>query len=217
MASDAVAAITRDHRVMETLFQMLREPDSDRPALLAEVTARLSAHSWAEEEKVYPALATREPDEAGKVYHGVEEHHEATELLHKLQATDPASPEFDSVLEEFVSSINHHVEEEESELLPSLAEAVDAATLDRLGRDFEKRRLEILESHGVSDEQVGAGVTPALVPEGSSGTNGRARRSSDDSADATRDELYEQAKQADIAGRSQMNKDELADALRRHG
>jgi hemerythrin superfamily protein len=125
MASDAVTLIMNDHRVMETLFEMLKDPKSDRPALVAEVVARLSAHSWAEEEKVYPALIKAHPDEESQVYHGVEEHHEATELLHKLQTTDPASPQFDAVLEEFVDAVQHHVEEEEQEILPEMAEALD--------------------------------------------------------------------------------------------
>ena len=70
MASDAVTMIKNDHRVMERLFDMLKDPNSDRPALLSEVAARLSAHSWAEEEKVYPALLKADPSEEGQVYHG---------------------------------------------------------------------------------------------------------------------------------------------------
>jgi hemerythrin-like domain-containing protein len=206
MASDAVTLIMNDHRVMETLFEMLKDPGSNRPALVAEVVARLSAHSWAEEEKVYPALIKADPTEEGQVYHGVEEHHEATELLHKLQQTDPTTPEFDSVLEKFVEAVQHHVEEEESEILPGLAESVDQARLVELGREFEERRLEVLKEHGISDQAVGAGGAAAQVA--SAEAAGRS-----DVADMTRDELYEKAKEADIPGRSQMTKEQLAEAL----
>ncbi|HYN94742.1 MAG TPA: hemerythrin domain-containing protein [Pilimelia sp.] len=206
MAADAVTLIMNDHRVMESLFEMLKDPKSDRPALLSEVTARLSAHAWAEEERVYTALIKAEPSEEGQVFHGVEEHHEAAELLHKLQVTDPASPEFDTVLEEFVNAVQHHVEEEESEILPELADALDDSRLEQIGAAFEERRLEILRAHGITDQAVGSGGAVAQLARSASA--GRA-----DVAEMSREELYEKAKQADIAGRSQMNKDELAKAV----
>jgi hemerythrin superfamily protein len=206
MASDAVTMITNDHRVMETLFEMLKDPHSDRRALLTEVAARLSAHSWAEEEKVYPALLKADPSEEAEVYHGVEEHHEATDLLHKLLVTDPASQQFDTALERFVDAVKHHVDEEESEILPDLANKIDQARLERLGDAFEARRLEILRSHGIDDKAVGSGG--AAVQMARAQQAGRA-----DVEQMTRDELYEKAKEADIPGRSQMSKDELAKAV----
>jgi hemerythrin superfamily protein len=210
MASDAVTLIMNDHRVMERLFEMLKDPNSDRPALLAEVVARLSAHSWAEEEKVYPALVKADPAEESQVYHGVEEHHEATELLHKLMATDSNSAQFDSLLTEFIDAVKHHVEEEESEILPELSESIGESKLEELGRAFEERRLEVLAAHGITDQAVGAGGAAAQLALGERAGRG-------DVASMTRDELYEKAREADVPGRSQMNKDELAKAVEERG
>ncbi|HZN70610.1 MAG TPA: hemerythrin domain-containing protein [Micromonosporaceae bacterium] len=204
MTSDVVTLIKNDHRVMETLFGMLKSAGSDRPALLSEVAARLSAHSWAEEEKVYPALV--KAGEEQEVYHGVEEHHEATELLHRLLTIDPDSGEFDTALADFVAAVQHHVEEEESEILPDLAAMFDRAKLERLGQAFEERRLEVLRSHGIDDKAIGSGG--AAVRMAQARQAGRA-----DVEEMTRDELYEKAKQADIPGRSQMSKDELTKAV----
>lgn len=74
---DAVTAITNDHRRMEALFDKLRSAGEDRTPLVAEVKARLTAHSVAEEEHVYPALVGNDPAEQDEVHHGVEEHREA--------------------------------------------------------------------------------------------------------------------------------------------
>jgi hemerythrin superfamily protein len=156
MTKDAVDAITQDHRLMESLFEDCRTNKAARPALVAEIKARLSAHSAAEEEKVYPALAKAEPGEAEEVHHGVEEHREAEQLLARLEATDPDGPEFDKALRDFVAAVAHHVQEEESEILPSLEEAVDRQTLEDLGAAFEARRVELLRKAGL-DATVGVG------------------------------------------------------------
>ncbi len=194
MASDAVTLIMNDHRVLENLFERLKSGDGDRRALVAEVKARLTAHSEAEELRVYPAIKDADPDQSEDVEHAYDEHKEAEALLMRLEETDPDSPQFDRALADCVDAVKHHVEEEESEVLPALAEAVDRRTLERLGAEFEESRLEVLREAGFEG------------PRGSGGSDG--------AADATREELYEQAKQAGISGRSTMSKDELADALR---
>jgi hemerythrin superfamily protein len=152
MAIDTVTAIKNDHRVMEQLFERMRTQKNKRSGLLKECVARLSAHSWAEEERVYPAIVQADPPERVKVYHGVEEHHEAEQLLHKLEETDPTSADFDAVLEEFVSAVKHHVEEEETTILPALADSVGQARLKELGAAFEERRMAVLLEHGIGAE-----------------------------------------------------------------
>lgn len=179
MASDAVTVIQNDHRVMEALFEELRDPASDRPALLDEVAARFAAHARAEEEQVYPALVEADPSQADDVHHGLDEHHEAEELLEELRATALDSPAFDEVLDEFVAAVSHHVEEEESELLPRLAESVGKARLQELGRAFEQARLHQLRGAGF--EQAGEAADT-----GNSDAAGHRYINKDDLVDAAR-------------------------------
>jgi hemerythrin-like domain-containing protein len=188
---DAVEAIKQDHQRMEQVFAKLEAGDGDRRALLTEVEHRLEAHSHAEEQEVYPAIKKAVPDEADEVDHGSDEHSEAESLLHKaISLAD--SPDFDDALQEFLEAVRHHVNEEESELLPALADAVDDGELERLGTAFEKKRQEELREAGLDDDGAGA---------------------AHDMDEMTRAELYEEAKRAEVQGRSQMTKDELKDAL----
>lgn len=180
---DVIKLITDDHRMMESLFEKLRSGEGDRKLLVEECAARLTAHSRAEEERVYPVITEKNPSESGEVHHGYEEHQEAEQLLHRLQGTDPQGPDFEPALTAFVDAVKHHVEEEESKILPALAEAVGRTELEELGRAFAKRRKEELKAHGIDD-------------------------------DVSRAELYQQAQEAGIAGRSQMSKEELARELR---
>lgn len=86
-----------------------------------------------------------------------------------------------------MSAVSHHVQEEESEILPALRQKVPAERLAELGELFESRRRSELAEAGYEGP-------PDL--------------------DATKDELYEQAKTAEVEGRSDMNKQQLRDALR---
>jgi hemerythrin superfamily protein len=200
MATDAVTLIENDHRVLEGLFDQLQAGEGDRKALVDEVAARLNAHSRAEEQKVYPAIEQADPAEEEEVEHAYDEHREAEHLLEKARHLIE-TPNFGQALTEFVEAVRHHVEEEENEVLPALRDAVDQKTLERLGAEFEEVRVELLRGAGIEDEPAATGGVEAA----------------DDLEDATRDELYERAKEADIPGRSGMKKQELAEALREQG
>ncbi|MEV0902185.1 hemerythrin domain-containing protein [Actinoplanes sp. NPDC049802] len=194
MASDAVTLIKNDHRLMKELFAQLKHGDENRRALVAEIEARLSAHARAEETEVYPIIA-KATGEKADLEHGTYEHLEAEHKLRKVRNLID-SPHFDQALEEFVAAVEHHMEEEESELLPALEKATDKKTLDRLGATFERARIDELSTSGYEQPP------------------GTARHDTDDLANATRDELYEKAQKASIPGRSHMRKEDLIEALR---
>ncbi len=184
MAEDAVTLILKDHRTMEELFDRLQSEPDQRPRLLEEIEAILTAHSRAEEDEVYPAAAEA-AGEGPEVRHGTEEHQEAEELLRKLKDCDPKSREFDKRCKEFVDAVKHHVEEEESDVLPGLREAVSQKRAQELGRAFWERREQELKRFDVK---------------------GRVPRQRD---------LYEEARELDIENRSKMNKAELAEAVQK--
>nr|WP_281388846.1 hemerythrin domain-containing protein [Nocardiopsis algeriensis] len=177
--------ITRDHREMEKLFERLKTERDHRPQLLKKVEAMFLAHNRAEEEKVYPTIA-EEAGEKEEVHHGADEHHEAEEILDQLKQTDSQSKQFDQLLEKFVSAVKHHVEEEENEVLPALKEAVDASMLRQLGRAFDERRAEEMRKHEEGSMQQ--------IP---------------------KQRLYDEAKELGIKGHSNMNKEELVDAIKK--
>ncbi|NRQ35331.1 hemerythrin domain-containing protein [Nonomuraea sp. NN258] len=172
MATDVITLITHDHRTVESLFERLRKREGEQKALVRELHALLIAHARAEEDRVYPGI---------DAHHELEEHKEAEILLDALVRAEPGTRAFDETLDKLIESVGHHVEEEETKLLPELAKAVGEKGLRELGEAFAERRAEELR---------------ALVPQQSKA------------------ELYEQAKRADIPGRSQMGKEELAEALR---
>ncbi|MFI9009272.1 hemerythrin domain-containing protein [Actinosynnema sp. NPDC053489] len=169
---DVVDLIMQDHREVERLFAELKDHPEKRPLLVPVLTAVLTAHSRAEEAEVYPA-AKDEAGEVDEVAHSQEEHVEAEELLLKLSKTDPTSPAFEDVLQELVESVTHHVEEEESTVLPGMRERLDEKRREELGRAFAESRARHL------GDQPGEATREELLAQarnaGLSGASGKSK------------------------------------------
>lgn len=141
MAPDVVDLIMQDHREVEKLFDRMKAEPDQRPMLVPVVSTLLVAHSRAEEAEVYPA-ARDEADEADDVAHSQEEHAQAEEIMERLKTLDHHSAEFDSTLAELIEAITHHVEEEESSVLPGMRQALSVDRLQELGEAFLTARAE---------------------------------------------------------------------------
>jgi hemerythrin superfamily protein len=181
MPVDVVDLIMQDHREVERLFDELKQNPDKRPNLLPVLTTLLTAHSRAEEAEVYPVAAT-EAGEKEEVSHSQQEHVEADQLLAKLAKTDPTSAEFDKALQNLIDAVSHHVEEEETKVLPGMRSNLSDQRRSELGEAFAASRKQHL------GEQPG---------------------------DMTRDELAQQAKNADLSGTSGLPKDKLQQKLQR--
>ena len=197
MADDVISMLTTDHRELQRLFDMMTKDKSSRPLALPLAVAMLEAHSEAEEEQVYPALA-REAGQEEEAEHAAEEHHEAENLGKHLLEMDWESEEFDRALQEWVSNVLHHVEEEENDILPALSEALEPERLQELGVAFAQRRSQSLAGMPLTATGTGGGTRGQQVTGGE-----------------TREELYQKARDLGIQGRSSMNKEELAEEIRR--
>lgn len=143
MTADVVDLIMQDHREVERLFEELKSHPEKRPNLLPVLTTLLTAHSRAEESEVYPA-ARDEAGETEEVAHSQEEHLQADQLLAKLADTDPTSETFETTLAELVEAVTHHVQEEESKVLPGMRERLDENRLSELADAFATARAKHL-------------------------------------------------------------------------
>ncbi|MCX2926304.1 hemerythrin domain-containing protein [Streptomyces sp. NEAU-W12] len=152
---DVVELILRDHRRMEDLFRTMRNVEADRATALAEFADLLVAHASAEEDKVYPALRRYKNVDGDEVDHGVHEHQEGNEaLLALLEVEDTASQEWEDKLEELVTAVNHHMDEEERTVLNDARENVADDRRAQLGTAFREARARYLETDCGSVENV---------------------------------------------------------------
>jgi hemerythrin superfamily protein len=135
---DVVDLIMQDHREVECLFGLMQ---SQRPMLVPVVTSLLVAHSRAEEAEVYP-VARSEAGATEEVAHSQEEHAQAEQILERLKAADHNSPDFDRLLTELIDAVSHHVEEEESKVLPGMRDRLDESRRATLAEAFIASRAE---------------------------------------------------------------------------
>ena len=192
--ADVVELIKIQHKRIDQLLEQAEKAEPERMgALVRQVADLLLPHSQAEESFVYPAIKDYDRSEADEVKDGVAEHHHIEGLLQELLDDEPGGPGYDGKLAALIGELRHHVEEEEQDLLPVLTEQASDEEREELGARFAE-----VTGHQLEDEAERDGGSSAPSPDGDG---------------VTREELYEQAKEKDIPGRSTMSKDELAEAL----
>jgi hemerythrin-like domain-containing protein len=184
--------IEQDHpEAARMVQQLLGGEASDRAAVATQLCTELTVHTEVEEQVAYPAMRKAVPSGDQKIDEGIKEHDEASQLIAKLEQLDVDDPAFESTLLDLQAAVQHHVQEEESEVLPPFRTFTSEDRRAELGRRWQeqKRATKQAEKASVQGEAMA------------------------DLTDATKQELYDKAKEADIPGRSKMTKDELAQAL----
>lgn len=140
-SGDVIDLILEDHRRFEALLRELRDASSDRDAARKAFAALHVAHAEAEEAKVYPTLRKKDAISEHDAEHGEEEHAEGHEaLLRVLEAETLEGDEFDDLVEDLATAVNHHLTEEELTILNPAREEVAEDVRALLGKDFAEER-----------------------------------------------------------------------------
>jgi hemerythrin-like domain-containing protein len=119
-----------------------------RHELFARLKRDLEIHERMEEEVLYPALRDH-PKSSDLAYEGFEEHHVVDTILGELEDTSTDDPEWAAMLTVAKENLEHHIDEEESEMFPMARQVFSSAELADIGR----RMAEI--------KQLGAQVSAA--------------------------------------------------------
>lgn len=122
--NDPMTLLKAHHREAKRLLTALAESEegAKRDKMAHELNAALTLHMEIEESIVYPAvkkLVGVEDEEEAEIEHGL-----AREGLATMMAMLTV-PGFGAAVERVKGGITHHVEEEESELLPALKDKMD--------------------------------------------------------------------------------------------
>jgi hemerythrin superfamily protein len=148
MAQDAVELIKSDHRKVEQLFREFEEAGDraykTKQELVGQIVEELEVHATIEEEIYYPAVeAKARKDGKELIAEAVEEHHVVKILLSELGSMSSEDEAFDAKVTVLMENVRHHVEEEESELLPQSEKILGTDELTRLGEQMAARKRQL--------------------------------------------------------------------------
>lgn len=131
---DVVELIEQDHREVESLFAGFeRSRDAD---IASKICEDLDLHADAEEQVVYPVIASDVPGGAEMVKEAKGEHREARQLIGRIRRTSDHD-KLSELVSELRQAVEHHVREEESDVLPKTRQALDSSRLNELGKAFQ--------------------------------------------------------------------------------
>ena len=130
---DVVDRIEHDHREVEQLFAEFKSTKTKAKAI--KICDELDKHTRGEESAVYPVLADELSNEKSKVEEAANEHKEARQLIGQIRNTSDED-HLAELMQQLEQAIQHHVQEEESEMLPKARRELPAAELEELGQKF---------------------------------------------------------------------------------
>ncbi|MGI8686753.1 MAG: hemerythrin domain-containing protein [Acidimicrobiales bacterium] len=181
---DALALLTADHNRVRGLFARFQEAeeakDTGALATLTEtILTELEVHTTIEEEIFYVEVSAADDEIREVVTEGVEEHHVVKILAEEIKQLEPGGEVWVAKCKVLIENVEHHAEEEETELFPSVRKALSADALVDMAQRMEARKAAL-----------GAPTT-------------------EDKAHLTVDELKRLAQEQQIPGRSSMDREEL--------
>ena len=147
---DAIALLKQDHKLVKDLLGQLAESTTravkKRAELLHEIQINLKAHTTIEEEIFYPAFKAAGKKEEEKMYFEALEEHRAAEdlVLPDLLGTDPSTEQFSGRAKVLKELIEHHIEEEETEMFKDAKKLLSKEELTALGAQMETGKAELL-------------------------------------------------------------------------
>jgi hemerythrin superfamily protein len=197
-----VQVLQAEHRAVEDLLEQLaaEENETERSELVKQIKRELMAHSTAEDRVVYSTIEQNEAM-AEDIEHARDEHAGIEEALMAVAEADPSADDFKEKVQELTQCVQHHVKEEENEILPKASKFIDEQTSHELALLFKKQKqLEIETLDETEPDLAGDGATAAQGGE----------------EEMTVEELRARAAELGIEGRSKMTKVELVHAIRRH-
>lgn len=151
---NAIDILKADHERVKTILTQLNDSTEravkKRAELIAKLEMEITLHTKLEEEILYPAYKKAGGKEQEKMYYEAKEEHRTVDslVLPDLKATDPGSVEFSGRAKVVKELLEHHIEEEETEMFPQAKKLLGKAQLDELGAQMESMKASYKKSLG---------------------------------------------------------------------
>jgi hypothetical protein len=152
---NAIELLESQHREVEKLFKKCEgaRDEATKQRMFEELADRLAVHAAIEEHHFYPAVRAKKTEDI--LLESLEEHLAVKRVLTDLMEIDASDDTFDAKLKVLKEQVEHHVEEEETDLFPKSAKLLDKETLDALAQEMTAEQTA-LEAEGEPRNNVPA-------------------------------------------------------------
>jgi hemerythrin superfamily protein len=137
MSTDAIVVLKADHKEVKALFRQFEAAGENAPKrkgqLVMKMIELLTAHTYIENEIMYPEVRSLLPELEDDILESYEEHHVADVLIGELYALDPDAERFDAKTTVLIENVTHHIDEEEQDWFPKVREGLGRKQLAEIG------------------------------------------------------------------------------------
>lgn len=141
---NAISLLEDDHKKVKKLFKefdkLAKKNDDSRSEIANMICAELMVHAQIEEEIFYQEARAKINDD-DLLNEAVVEHDSAKELISQIQSLTTDDEMYDAKVTVLGEYINHHVEEEETEMFPKMRKS--KVDLDELGLKLKMLKEEL--------------------------------------------------------------------------
>ena len=149
---NAIDLLKTDHEKVKGILNQLSESTDralkKRAELLEKLELEITIHTQLEEQILYPAFKEAGSKEQDEMYYEAKEEHRTVDslVLPDLKSTDPSTPEFAGRVKVVKELLEHHIEEEETEMFPQAKKLLGNAKLEELGKEMEVMKASLKKS-----------------------------------------------------------------------
>jgi hemerythrin superfamily protein len=140
---NALDLLKMDHQEAASLMDQIEAADSggqkSKTELFNQLKSALTLHTRMEEQIFYPALENHQ-ETRELVKEAFSEHKEVKNLLSEISGLSPTSNDFMNKIAELRDNVDHHVEEEETEMFPKVKQVLSQSQIDEIGRRMQEMK-----------------------------------------------------------------------------
>ena len=176
--ADPIAMLKEDHEKVKKLFDRFESTSGRRTKQNAarDAIMELDVHADLEEGIFYPAMreAAEGREDMQLMLEAEEEHHVVHLLIAELKSMSDEDERFDAKFTVLAENVRHHIEEEESEMLPK-AQELDAELLAELGQRMAERKRAARDEYKAQMEGAGSAASASGSGSRSGSSSGGSR------------------------------------------
>jgi len=168
---DVIEIIKKDHDRVEELFSRFKGggglaglvrrvtgtvPNRQRRTAVEGICRELDLHARLEEEIFYPPVRSTGDTELGRlIEESLREHARVKELIRELRDGRHEDAELDARVNALEECVQHHVREEENEMLPRVEQLMPELERAKLGRRMQARKRSAAPTRRASERRAG--------------------------------------------------------------